>query len=159
MGCTAESCHIYDGDWAHSNCSNNLRFESEGFLGGQDKGTDYAHWNLYGPPSFFQKNTEIVLSLGHKEILWWIPIVQPTKCTCYLKLFILVKCSTCFGRSSRPSSGTQNCVYSNGICQTAAAIRDSSSCFIYTVAVYTVLSSWWWTERSSETCRAFYKNK
>jgi len=39
----------------------------------------------------------------------------------FLKLFILVKRSTCFGRSFRPSSGAQNCVYSNGICQTAAA--------------------------------------
>jgi len=34
----------------------------------------------------------------------------------------------------------------------------SSSCLTYTVAVYTVLSSWWWTERPSETCSAFYKN-
>ena len=29
----------------------------------------------------------------------------------------------------------------------------------YTLAAYAVLSSWWWTERPSETCRAFYKNK
>jgi hypothetical protein len=35
----------------------------------------------------------------------------------------------------------------------------SSSCLTYTVAVYAVLSSWWRTERPSETCRAFYKNK
>jgi hypothetical protein len=67
---------------------------------------------------------------------------QPTRCTCYLKLFILVKRCTCFGRSFRPSSGAQ---YSNGICQTAAAtccyrgwdgtqfhlIPDSSSCLTY----------------------------
>ena len=39
-------------------------------------------------------------------------------------IIILVKRSTCFGRSFRPSSGAQNCVYSNGICQTAAAIGD-----------------------------------
>jgi hypothetical protein len=92
-----------------------------------------------------------------------IPIVQPTRCTCYLKLFILVKRSTCFGPSFRPSSGAQNCVYSNGICQTAAATSSisspiavgSSSCLTYAVAVYVVLSSWWWTERRSETCRAF----
>jgi len=51
----------------------------------------------------------------------WVPIVQPKRCTCYLKLFILVKRSTCFERSFRPLSGAQNCVYSNGICQTAAA--------------------------------------
>jgi hypothetical protein len=29
----------------------------------------------------------------------------------------------------------------------------------YTIAAYTVLSSWWWMERPSKTCRAFYKNK
>jgi len=58
------------------------------------------------------------------------------------------------GRSFCPSSGAENCVYSNGICQTAAAIGDemessisspitagSSSCLIYTIAVYAVLSS------------------
>ena len=42
-----------------------------------------------------------------------IPIVQPTRYTCSLKLLILVKHSTCFGRSFRPSSGAQNCTYSN----------------------------------------------
>ena len=30
----------------------------------------------------------------------------------FLKLFILVKRSTCFGRSFRPSSGVQDCTYS-----------------------------------------------
>jgi len=30
----------------------------------------------------------------------------------FLKLFILVKHSTCSGRSFRPSSGAQNCTYS-----------------------------------------------
>jgi len=52
-------------------------------------------------------------------------ILQPTRCTCCLKLLIFVKHSTCFGRSFRPSSGAQNCVYSNGVCQTAAA----TSCY------------------------------
>jgi len=52
----------------------------------------------------------------------YIHMVQPTRCAFYLKLFILVKRSTCFGRSFRPSSGAQNFVYSNGICQTAAAV-------------------------------------
>jgi hypothetical protein len=73
----------------------------------------------------------------------------------------------------RPSSGAQNCIYSNGICQSAVTtccyrgwdgtqfhpIPDSSNCLTYTVAVYAVLSSWWWTEKPSETCRAFCKNK
>jgi len=49
-----------------------------------------------------------------------------------VSLFILVKRSACFGRSFRPSSGAQNCVYSNGIYQTAATTccyrgRDGTS--------------------------------
>jgi hypothetical protein len=36
---------------------------------------------------------------------------------------------------------------------------SSSSCLTCTVTVYVVLSSWWLTERPSETCRAIYKNK
>jgi hypothetical protein len=77
--------------------------------------------------------------------------------------------SACFGRSFRPSSGIQNCVYSNGICQTAAAIGDemelrfisspiaagSSSCLTYTVAVYAVLNSWWWTKRPPKHVERF----
>jgi len=48
-------------------------------------------------------------------------MVQLTRSACYLKLFILVKRSTFFGRSFRPLSRAQNCVWSKGICQTAAA--------------------------------------
>ena len=35
----------------------------------------------------------------------------------------------------------------------------SSGCLKYTIAVYAVLRSWWWTEKPPETCRALYKNK
>jgi hypothetical protein len=34
----------------------------------------------------------------------------------------------------------------------------SSSCLTYIIAVYAVLSFWWWTERPPEIYRAFYKN-
>ena len=60
-------------------------------------------------------------SLEHSAI----PIVQPTRCTCFSNYFIHVKCSTCFGRSFRASLGAQNCTC---ICQTSAA---SSSCLTY----------------------------
>ena len=33
----------------------------------------------------------------------------------FLKLFIIVKGSTCFGRSFPPSSGAQNCIYGNSL--------------------------------------------
>ena len=35
----------------------------------------------------------------------------------------------------------------------------SSSVWQMPVAVCTVLISWWWTDRPSETCRVFFKNK
>jgi hypothetical protein len=92
-----------------------------------------------------------------------VSTVQPTRCTYNFKLFILVKHSTCFGRSFRLSSEDQNSVYSNGICQTAAATCCcrgwDGNPLTYTVVVYTVLIFWWWTERPSKICRAFYKNK
>jgi hypothetical protein len=42
-----------------------------------------------------------------------IPIVNPTRCTSVSNWFILEWHSTCFGRSFRPSSGVQHCVYTN----------------------------------------------
>ena len=42
-----------------------------------------------------------------------IYIVKPTRCTSVSHLFILEWHSTCFGRSFRPSSGVQDCTYSN----------------------------------------------
>ena len=35
----------------------------------------------------------------------------------------------------------------------------SSNCLTYACWRMCTLSSWWWTERPSESCRAFYKNK
>jgi len=47
-----------------------------------------------------------------------------------------------------------------GICQTDTAVcLLASSSSISLVAVCTVLNSWWWTERPSETCRVSFKNK
>jgi len=31
------------------------------------------------------------------------------------------------------------------------------TCMTYTVAVFTVKNSWWWTEEMSETCRILFK--
>ena len=98
-------------------------------------------------------------ALLYSGISMIIPIIQTTRCTCYLKLFIIVRRSTCFGRSFRPSSGAQNCVSSNGICQRAAATccsspiaADNSSCLTYTVAVYAVLSSSFCLSSGAQNC-------
>jgi len=58
--------------------------------------------------------------------------------------------STCFGRSFHPSSGVQDCTYSikyMSYSEPALHIPD---------AVCTVLDSWWWMERPSETCRVIF---
>jgi hypothetical protein len=44
----------------------------------------------------------------------------------FLKLFILVKCSICFGWSLRPSSGAQNCTYGNRFMSVAVCAVLSS---------------------------------
>jgi len=101
-----------------------------------------------------------------------IPIVQPTRCTCYCKWFIIVKRSACFGLSvhhQELKTAYTATVYVKQLLLPAAIgdemelqlhlIPHSSSCLTYTIAVYAVLSSWWWTERPSKTRRAFYKNK
>ena len=75
---------------------------------------------------------------------WWNLVSHLNRSDCSKQQWPM-----CNAQSERPpetcSSVLQNCVYSNGICQTSA--------------VYAVLSSWWWTERPSETCGRFYKNK
>ena len=93
--------------------------------------------------------------------------VQPTRY--YVSQFIIsVRRCTCFRRVFRPSSGAQNCTYSD------RHLSDRYCCLLLawpgrqqvavTVwqmpgAVCTVLSSWWWTENPSETCRASYRNE
>ena len=56
----------------------------------------------------------------------------------FLKLFILVKHSTCFGRSFRTSSGAQNCTYgnrhmSNGCCYSPTRCNN---CVFYSQWLY-----------------------
>jgi hypothetical protein len=59
------------------------------------------------------------------------------------KLFILVKHSACFGRSFRPSSGAQNCTYSNGhMSNSCCYLLLAAAVWHMPVAVCTVLRSW-----------------
>ena len=58
------------------------------------------------------------------------------------------------GRKDRPKhverfTGTDNLL---------PLAAGSSSCLTYALAVCELLSSWWWTEGPSETCRTFYRN-
>jgi hypothetical protein len=67
---------------------------------------------------------------------------------------------TGFWRSFRPSSGVQDCTFSNShswsrYCFLLTSKQTAVSVWQMPVAVCTVLNSWWWTERSSETCSVF----
>ena len=59
---------------------------------------------------FTQKGLRNIYRAMHCSI---IPIVKPTRCTSVSNLFILERRTTCFGRSFHPSSGVQDCTYSN----------------------------------------------
>jgi len=88
-----------------------------------------------------------------------ISIVKPTRCTNISNLFY-------FGMTLHVSDGLsvhhqefKTIHTATDICQTDTAVcllADSSICL---TAVCTVLNSWWWTERPSETCRVSFQNK
>ena len=87
----------------------------------------------------------------------------------FLRFFIFLHWhSTCFGRSFRPSSGVQDCTYSNRhmasrycyLLASEASKQVAVSACHMPVDVCAILNSWWWTERPSETCRvSMQKNK
>jgi hypothetical protein len=85
-----------------------------------------------------------------------VPTVQPTRSTRYLILFILVKRSTYFGRSIRPSSGAENWIYSNGIRQTAVAIccyrgwNTTVYSFILTITIFDLVAYFFFCNNRSE---------
>jgi hypothetical protein len=67
---------------------------------------------------------------------------KPTRRTSLSNLFIFIQHSTCFGQSFHPASK-----------------QTTVSVWHIPVAVCTVLNSWWWMERPSETCRVLNQNK
>ena len=91
----------------------------------------------------------------------YISIVKPNISTNVSNYFILEWHSTCFRRSFRPSPGVQDCTYSNSHLwyRYGYLLASKQTAVICLVAVCTVLNSWWWTERPSETCRVSLQNK
>ena len=86
-----------------------------------------------------------------------IPTVKPTRCTNVSNLFY-------FGMALHVSDGLsvhhhdfKTVHTATGICQTDTAVCLLASRQQYLFAVCTVLNSWWWTERPSETCSAIPK--
>jgi len=81
-----------------------------------------------------------------------------------IKFILFWNNSRCFRRSFRPSSGVHDCTYSNrhlsdSYCCLLASKQTAVAVWQMPVAVCTVVNSWWWTERPSETCRVSFQNK
>ena len=85
-----------------------------------------------------------------------ISIANPTRCNNVSNLF-------CFGmtlymfRTVFPSIIRSSRLYKQQ--QAFASKQTAVSVWQTPVAVCTVLNSWWWTERPSETCRVSFQNK
>jgi len=112
----------------------------------------------------------------HLTFMWpWIVIkfliIKPTRCTNFSNLFSEWN-YTWFGQFLCTSSGVFHCTHSNGVCPTGflTACEQDKGCSIlilldrclqtcrtYTIAVYTMKNSWWWTEELSETCRVSFQ--
>ena len=78
--------------------------------------------------------------------------------------FILEWHSACFGWSFRPSSGVQDCTYSNRhlsnrYCCLLASKQTAVSVWQMPVPVRKVLKSWWWTERPPKHVERHFKIK
>jgi hypothetical protein len=80
-------------------------------------------------------------------------VVKPARYTSFSNLFILEQQSTCFVRSFRPSSGVQDCTYTNRYmlnryCWLLASGNEMEHCsFLFPLA------------RPSKTCRVLFQNK
>ena len=82
-----------------------------------------------------------------------IPVVKPTRCTSVSNLFYFRMTLYMF-RTVFPST-----IRSSRHCCRLASKQTAVSVWQMPVAVRTVLNSWWWTERPSETCRVSFQNK
>jgi hypothetical protein len=108
----------------------------------------------------FRSDTRKWLFMGTFE--WHISIVKPTRCTSFSNLFYFVVALYMF-RTVFPSIIRSLRLYIQHqvkqILLTLASKQSAQSVWHMPDAVCTVLDSWWWTERSSETCRVLLQNK
>jgi len=109
----------------------------------------YPCWyTILRQKSFWNENYQILMLFN---IQCMNPIVKPSRCTSVSNLFILEWHSTCFRRSFHPSLGVQDCTYSSRHLSLYSSKQTAVSVWQMPVAVCTVLNSWWWMERQSET--------
>jgi hypothetical protein len=94
-------------------CTNHHK--KAGKMSGSDVITYKAHVSTQIAQYSFIQSDRTTL---HQNVRPMSSYSETNKMLLLLKLFILAKHSTCFGRSFRPSSGVQDCTYSNRLCQT-----------------------------------------
>jgi hypothetical protein len=87
-----------------------------------------------------------------------IPIVKPTRCTSVSTLFYFGMTVYTF-QMVFPSIITSSRLYIQQLYVTDTSKQTAVSVWQMPVAVRTVLNSWFWTERPSETCRVSFQNK
>jgi hypothetical protein len=87
--------------------------------------------------------------------IWGISTAKPTRCTSFSNLFYFVVAIYRF-RTVFPSVIKSLRLY----IQHQVYVKQSAESVWHTPdAVCTVLDSWWWTKRPSETCRVLFQNK
>ena len=101
--------------------------------------------------------------------MWWIKkctisIVKSTRCTNVSNLFISewtlrVSDGLSVRHQGFKTVRTSKQILLSDVCLVASRQQTAVSVWRMAVAACTVLISWWWTERPSETCRASFQNK
>ena len=98
---------------------------------------------------------------------WYILVIKPTRCTNFSNLFlnetVHVSDSSSVHHQEFFTANTAM-VYVVHVCRQLASRLSLltsclQSCTTYTIAVFAVKNSWWWTEELSETCTVSFKNK
>jgi len=114
---------------------------------------DWARLQGYGESSLY---------FTFSQLLNTVSIVKPTRCTCVSNLFLFWNDTLHVSDGLSVHHQEFKTVHTaTGICQTDTAVCKHTAVSVWhmPVAVCTVLNSWWWTERPSETCRVSFQNK
>jgi len=113
-----------------------------------------VHWD----PRFLSC-TPIWRSDDHAS--WYVPIIKPTRCTNFSNLLwnetlhVLDSSSVHHQEFSNVHTAMVHVIHPSWSC--SQAVRNT--CMAYTIAVRTVLNSWWWTQELSETCRVLFQSR
>jgi len=143
----------------------------------------WTHWKQLFALVYRRAIPSFSLVVLHQKIIRYkskfegyeiISIVKPIRCTTVSNLFyfgmtlymfrtvfpFIIRSSRLYIQQQAFVKHTVVCLLVGTVCQrVAASKRTAVSVWQMPVAVCTVLNSWWWTERPSETCRVSFHNK